>query len=292
MADTKNINFCPLCGVSVPFKGKFCYICGYDLNDYELSIQSKINLRKSAVQKQAASQNPFIEISNSEKSVAQKLSDNNLHRDEKAILSVNNNTSANKESDKKHFIILILVLVGLCIFFSQGNTLIKMDDTVNEEETIENNNIAPMKNNISDDLSKNDVNSHDRKESLQKQDMTHPQEYDKITATQPKQKNVEQVQSVQIPSGEHWIKDNNDVYIWNPRPEVGESITWSGDFVQDGAYRYADGFGITIWYKYGEIIQIDKGNFERGQRHGKFEHKFFPSGNVVYSYWEHGKEIR
>ncbi|MBQ6132048.1 MAG: hypothetical protein IJL12_06870 [Selenomonadaceae bacterium] len=90
--------------------------------------------------------------------------------------------------------------------------------------------------------------------------------------------------------GEHWIKDANGVYLWNPKPTPGETITWSGDFVQDGDYRYADGAGITTWYLNGEIEQVDEGTFRHGQRHGKFTHKF-PGGRVSHSNWDNGIEI-
>lgn len=92
-------------------------------------------------------------------------------------------------------------------------------------------------------------------------------------------------------SGSHWIKDNNtNVYIWNPEPSDGESITWSGGYVEDGDRRYANGSGTVTWYKNNQIIQVDEGGFLHGKHHGKFTHKF-PSGNVIYSNWDHGKEI-
>ena len=90
--------------------------------------------------------------------------------------------------------------------------------------------------------------------------------------------------------GEHWIKDANGVYLWNPQPHDGETITWSGGSVQDGNYRYADGAGITTWYLNGEIEQVDEGTFRHGQRHGHFTHKF-PSGRIIYSDWDNGIEI-
>ena len=90
--------------------------------------------------------------------------------------------------------------------------------------------------------------------------------------------------------GKNWIKDHNDVYMWNPQPTEGESITWSGGYIQDGDYRYADGSGITTWYIDGNIEQVDEGTFEHGQRHGQFTHKF-PSGRIIYSNWDHGIKI-
>ena len=90
--------------------------------------------------------------------------------------------------------------------------------------------------------------------------------------------------------GEHWIKDANGVYLWNPQPHDGETVTWSGGFVQDGDYRYADGDGIVTWYLNGELEQADEGAFRHGQRHGHFTHKF-PNGRVSHSDWDNGIEI-
>lgn len=92
------------------------------------------------------------------------------------------------------------------------------------------------------------------------------------------------------PTGKHWIKDANDVYLWNPEPRDGESITWSGGFVQDGNYKFADGAGTLVWYRDGEVIQVDHGTFRRGRHHGRFSHEF-PSGRVIQSNWNNGVEI-
>lgn len=92
------------------------------------------------------------------------------------------------------------------------------------------------------------------------------------------------------PTDKNWISDSAGVYLWNPEPQEGESITWSGGFVQDGNYKFADGNGIVTWYLNGEIIQVDKGTFRHGQRHGRFSHEF-PSGRVDYSNWDNGVEI-
>ena len=91
--------------------------------------------------------------------------------------------------------------------------------------------------------------------------------------------------------GEHWIKDDNNVYVYNPKPQKGETITWSGGFVQDGENKFADGAGTVTWYLNGELEQIDEGTMKHGQRHGQFKQEFFPSGNVTYSNWDNGIEI-
>lgn len=105
-------------------------------------------------------------------------------------------------------------------------------------------------------------------------------------------KNNSQSQSVSsspAPSGEHWIRDEETyVYLWNPKPQEGETVSWQGDFVEDVGYKYAQGFGKTTWYRHGKMTQQDEGTFEHGRRHGVFKHTFFPSGNIDYSTWEHG----
>jgi len=94
------------------------------------------------------------------------------------------------------------------------------------------------------------------------------------------------------PLGIEWIQDiNTGIYLKNPEPTDGESITWSGGYVQEGQYKFADGYGVTNWYRYGELKQVDEGTFIKGERNGRFQHKFYPSGNVDYSNWDHGVEI-
>ena len=112
---------------------------------------------------------------------------------------------------------------------------------------------------------------------------------------QPKTKAVQtqtaEKKSTPEPLGDNWIKDSNGVYLWNPKPIAGETVEWSGDSVKDGDYLFAQGEGTTTWYLNGELEQIDEGTFKHGQRHGKFTHQFFPSGNISYSNWDNGTEI-
>ena len=91
--------------------------------------------------------------------------------------------------------------------------------------------------------------------------------------------------------GSHWISDANDVYLWNPEPQDGEYINWSVGYVRDGNHKFADGVGVVTWYRNGQVIQVDEGTFIRGRHHGQFKHTF-KSGNVDYSNWDHGVEIR
>ena len=123
-----------------------------------------------------------------------------------------------------------------------------------------------------------------------------------VTETQKPPENVsvkptptnipEPVVSAPAPLGIEWIQDiNTGIYLKNPEPTDGESITWSGGYVQDGQYKLADGYGVINWYRYGELKQVDEGTFIKGERNGNFKHKFYPSGNVSYSNWDHGVEI-
>ena len=93
------------------------------------------------------------------------------------------------------------------------------------------------------------------------------------------------------PVGEHWIQSQNGIYLWNPSPVDGESVEWSGNYIQDGNYRFAEGSGQITWYRYGRNTQIDEGNFEHGRHHGQFKHNFIKSGRVEYSYWANGEEV-
>jgi len=92
--------------------------------------------------------------------------------------------------------------------------------------------------------------------------------------------------------GYNWIKDGKGVYIWNPEPQEGESITWTGSYVKDGVYKYADGTGVVTWYnKNGTVVQVDEGTMKHGQRHGQFTHRL-KSGNVIQTRYDNGVEIK
>ncbi|MBQ7630184.1 MAG: hypothetical protein IJS81_08250 [Selenomonadaceae bacterium] len=115
---------------------------------------------------------------------------------------------------------------------------------------------------------------------------------EKVTTPTEKSESTEKPAEKVVQSlGEHWIKDANNVYLFNPKPIAGESIEWSGNFVQDGDYKFADGEGKITWYLNGEIEQIDEGTFKHGQRDGNFRHEFFPGGSVAYTKWDNGVEI-
>lgn len=94
------------------------------------------------------------------------------------------------------------------------------------------------------------------------------------------------------PLGYYWIQDQSTgVYMQNPSPIDGETISWSGGYVYEGSYKYANGYGTTTWRRYGDVIQIDEGNFVKGRKHGEFKHRFYPGGRVGYSGWSNGVMI-
>lgn len=114
---------------------------------------------------------------------------------------------------------------------------------------------------------------------------------DNNQATQTPQNNTSSQNYALDITDVHWIKDNQtSAYLWNPEPGENETITWSGNYIQDGDYRFAEGSGTLTWYKDGEVIQVDEGTFKHGRHNGQFKHTF-PSGKVVYSNWNNGTEI-
>ena len=115
---------------------------------------------------------------------------------------------------------------------------------------------------------------------------------DKTNSSQNNSVNSSPTNTPAAQLGREWIQDSNTgIYLKNPEPTDGESITWSGGYVQDGQYKLADGYGVANWYRYGELKQVDEGTFIKGERNGQFKHKFYPSGNVDYSNWDRGVEI-
>ena len=89
----------------------------------------------------------------------------------------------------------------------------------------------------------------------------------------------------------HWIQDlNSGAYIWNPEPQEGESVRWSGSVVREGNNLYAQGHGTLEWYMDGQIFETDEGTFERGKHNGRFVH-ISPNGEKFYSTWDNGEPI-
>ena len=111
--------------------------------------------------------------------------------------------------------------------------------------------------------------------------------YDSDTAAK-----FERQRQADTPLGYGWIQDQSTgVYMQNPSPVDGESISWSGGYVYEGNYKYADGYGTTTWIRYGRIVQIDEGSFIKGRRNGEFKQRFYPGGRVGYSGWNNGVKV-
>lgn len=95
------------------------------------------------------------------------------------------------------------------------------------------------------------------------------------------------------PLGRNWIQDKSTgIFMQNPKPVDGETISWSGDFVWNGGYKFANGYGTTTWIRYGKVVQVDRGRFIQGRRDGEFQQEFYPSGRTDYTYWSNGVEFK
>ncbi len=57
-----------------------------------------------------------------------------------------------------------------------------------------------------------------------------------------------------------WIADKNGCKVANPFPQVGESVTWSGQC----ANGTADGTGLLEWYINGKASRSLRGHAETG----------------------------
>lgn len=89
----------------------------------------------------------------------------------------------------------------------------------------------------------------------------------------------------------HWFMDSRTgVLIWNPMPEDGETVTWDGGSIQDGAYRYAEGTGVSTWYLNGAFEQKDEGTYVHGYREGDFK-QTMADGRVKYTKWRQGTRV-
>ena len=138
-----------------------------------------------------------------------------------------------------------------------------------------------------------------REEELRQENESKEQEKEVKIRTETVQKNSEepveetfdQLLGFSTPPGKHWIQaKNNGAYLWNPSPSEGETVEWSGSYIQDGQYRLADGSGTITWYnRNGKVVQIDEGTLARGQRNGQIKHQFVSSGKVEYINYNHGR---
>lgn len=126
-----------------------------------------------------------------------------------------------------------------------------------------------------------------------------PEVYSPVSSTnetiieQETPKTTEAPKPAIIPAlGNNWIKDeNNGIYLWNPYPTDNESISWNGGYIQDGDYRFAEGFGTVTWYKDGNLNGIEEGTFKHGKPHGHNVYKF-PNGSIKETDWNYGEEIQ
>ena len=87
--------------------------------------------------------------------------------------------------------------------------------------------------------------------------------------------------------GPNWIlTENQPCYVWNPNPEAGESVTWSGDCVGGKI----SGEGQLIWQHTGGTD-----NYEGERRHGK-AHGYgtysYASGRHVEGEWRAGEFVQ
>lgn len=89
----------------------------------------------------------------------------------------------------------------------------------------------------------------------------------------------------------HWIEaSNNGARIWNPEPNDGESVRWSGGTIREGDKLYAQGHGILEWSMDGKVFETTEGTFEHGKQQGRFIHTS-SSGEKSYSEWDNGEPV-
>ncbi len=62
-----------------------------------------------------------------------------------------------------------------------------------------------------------------------------------------------------------WIADKSGCHVWDPNPQLDESVTWSGSC----ANGRAQGSGTVQWSKGGMPIETDEGEWRDGRQAGK-----------------------
>jgi hypothetical protein len=71
-----------------------------------------------------------------------------------------------------------------------------------------------------------------------------------------------------------WIADaKSGCQVWDPNPQLEETVTWSGAC----ANGHADGFGTVQWFKGGVRIETNEGQWRDGRQSGKGA-QIWPSG--------------
>jgi hypothetical protein len=71
-----------------------------------------------------------------------------------------------------------------------------------------------------------------------------------------------------------WLTDaNSGCQVWDPNPQLEESVTWSGGCTNG----HADGAGTAQWFKAGVRIETNEGTWRDGRQSGKGA-QIWPSG--------------
>lgn len=62
-----------------------------------------------------------------------------------------------------------------------------------------------------------------------------------------------------------WVADTHSLcQVWDPNPQIGETVVWSGACVNG----HAEGAGTLQWIKGGTAIETDKGVWRNGRQQG------------------------
>jgi len=62
-----------------------------------------------------------------------------------------------------------------------------------------------------------------------------------------------------------WLASKSGCQIWDPNPQLDETVTWSGGCTNG----HADGQGTVQWVKDGQSIETDQGEWRDGKQAGK-----------------------
>lgn len=73
-----------------------------------------------------------------------------------------------------------------------------------------------------------------------------------------------------------WLADKSGCRVWDPNPQLDETVTWSGGC----SNGYATGLGKVEWMKDGARIETDQGAWQDGKQAGKGE-QLWPIGHYV-----------
>jgi hypothetical protein len=62
-----------------------------------------------------------------------------------------------------------------------------------------------------------------------------------------------------------WLADKSGCQVWDPNPQLDETVTWSGGC----SHGLAEGSGTVEWFKDNNRIETDKGEWRGGKQAGK-----------------------